>query len=207
VNVPTDAGAAGCAIWGSRWPGAPRGGPPAVAAECAAATEAGGDPSTQPDARRLCLFGVCFIFGSRVDVDFGTGWAKIASSLSDGSESSAGLRDPSAWQVREASFALDVACSVSSARRIQPSLPFWKSCFTVALLSPARRFLTGVLGLPFPRIVDVFVRPLGTAAQRNLSMISRVRECCLTRRSEDVTRKSGISASSDGVDSDTTSTS
>lgn len=99
-----------------------------------------------------------------------------------------------------------MACSASSARRIQPSLPFWKSCLTVALLSPTRGFLAGMLVLT-PRVVEVFARPRGTSAERNLSIIARVRECCLIRRSEVVTRKSGISASSDGVDSDTISTS
>jgi len=207
VNVPTDAGAADCAIWGGRWPwpgGAPRGGPPDIVALGGATTTEGEvGPSGQTGARLSCLSCDCFFFESRVNL--GTGWAKIASSLSDGSESPMGLRGPSAWP--EGSFALDAACSASSARRIQPSLPFWKSCLTVALLSPARRFLTEVFGLPFPRVVDDFVRPLGRATERNLSMISRVRECCLTWRSEDVTRKRGISASSDGVDSDTMSTS
>jgi len=162
-----------------------------------------GDASTQLEPRRSCLPCACLFLQSCVD--FGTGG--VASSLSDGSESSRGLRDASEGPTWEGTFALDAVCSASSVRRIQPSLPFWKSCLTVALSSPTRGFLAGVLGLLFPRVFDVLTRPRGTSVERNLSMIARVRECCLIGRSEDVTRKSGISASSDGVDSDTTSTS
>ena len=86
MNVPTDAGAAGCAICGSRGTWVLRGGPPGVAVDCVTATEGDGDPSNQPEARRLCLLCVCFFLESRVDL--GMACAKMASSLSDGSESS-----------------------------------------------------------------------------------------------------------------------
>lgn len=164
----------------------------------------GGGASTQPEPRRNCLPCVCFFLESRADS--GTDGAKIAS-LSDGSESSEELRDASAGPTSEVTFALDAVCSASSARRIQPSLPFWKSRLTVALLSPTRGFFAGVLGSLFPRVLDVLTRPRGESAERNLSMIARVRECCLIRRSEVVTKKSGMSASSDGVESEPTSTS
>lgn len=203
--MPTDAGAATCILRASRWPWAPRGGPVDVTVACAGATVVGGGTSTRPESRRSCLPCIGFFLDSRVDS--GTGGGKIASSLSDGSESSRELRDASAGSAWEETFALDAVCSASSVRRIQPSLPFWKSCLTVTLLSPTRGFFAGVPGSLLPRTLDVLTRPRGASADRNLSMIARVRECCLIRRSEDVTKKSGISASSDGVDSETTSTS
>ena len=95
MNVPTDAGAAGCTICGGRWTwpgGAPRGGPPDVTLGGATATEGDVGPSDQTGPRLLCLSCDCFFF-----VDLDTGWAKIASSLSDGSESPVGLRKPSGW--------------------------------------------------------------------------------------------------------------
>ena len=198
MNVPTAAGGASCALWASRWPWPRRGGgahPTAVGAIAAAQ-----GTSDQPDERRACLLCVAgFLFESRVGL--GASAAKVTSSLSDGSESSVvGLRGPSAW-----SEAFGAEYSASSAKRIQPSLPFWKSCLTVVLFSPVCRLFAGAVGLPFACVLETRVRPRGTVAERNLSTISRVRECCFIRRSEDVTRKCGISASSDGVDSDTNS--
>jgi hypothetical protein len=55
VNVPTEAGAAHCALWASRLPCALSGGVVCVAT--AAAVEGG--PSTQPEARRTCLLWPC----------------------------------------------------------------------------------------------------------------------------------------------------
>jgi hypothetical protein len=65
-----------------------------VTVACAGATLEGGGASTLPEPRRSCLPCVCFFLDSRVDS--GTGGAKIASSLSDGSESSREFRDASA---------------------------------------------------------------------------------------------------------------
>lgn len=93
MNVPTDAGAATCALWASRWPWETRGGAVDVAVACVDAMVVGGGASTQPGPRRNCLPCVGFFLESRVGS--GTGGAKIASSLSDGSESSRELRDAS----------------------------------------------------------------------------------------------------------------
>lgn len=199
MNVPTAAGGASCTLCARRWPCPRRGGTDATAVGAIAAA---GGTSAQPDVRRTCLLCAAgFRFGSRVGL--GAGAVKVTSSLSDGSESSVGLRGPSTWL--EGLLAFGAGYSASSAKRIQPSLPFWKSCLTAVVFSPVCRLFAGSAILPFPGVLETRGRPRGTVAQRNLSTISRVRECCLNRRSEDVTRKCGISASSDGVDSDANS--
>jgi hypothetical protein len=151
--VPTAAGGASWTLWTSRWPWPRRGG--AGGATAVGAIAAAGGTSDQPDARRACLLCAAgFLFESRAGL--GAGATKVTSSLSDGSESSVvGLRGPSAWLVALFVFVFEgVGYSASSAKRIQPSLPFWKSCLTVALFSPVCRFFAGAVGLPFACVLE-----------------------------------------------------